>query len=113
MIQRRIDAERAKLGVSGAGANNSAFADLVGEYERLVVDREFAETAYVSALATFDGALAEARRKSRYLAAYMEPTRAEAAVYPQRLTLFALFSLFLFLSWSILTMVIYSLKDRR
>ncbi|WP_244504504.1 capsule biosynthesis protein [Jannaschia faecimaris] len=113
VIQNRIDAERAKLGVSGQGADSFAFADLVGEYERLVVDREFAETAYVSALASFDAAQAEARRKSRYLAAYMEPTRAEASIYPQRLTLLALVSLFLFLGWSIVTMVAYSLKDRR
>lgn len=113
VIQNRIEAERAKMGVSGAGADNSAFADLVGEYERLTVDREFAETAYTSALAAFDGAQAEARRTSRYLAAYMEPTRAEAAIYPQRLTLVTLFSLFVFLGWAIATMVIYSIKDRR
>lgn len=113
VIQNRIDAERAKLGVSGAGAGSSAFADLVGEYERLVVDREFAETAYTAALANFDAAQAEARRKSRYLAAYLEPTRAEAPIYPQRLTLLALFTLFAFFTWAIVTMVIYSLKDRR
>ena len=113
VIQNRIDAERAKLGVSGAGATSSAFADLVGEYERLTVDREFAEVAYTSALRNFDGAQADARRKSRYLAAYMEPTRAEAAIYPQRLTLLGLVSLFLFLGWAIVTMILYSFKDRR
>lgn len=113
VIEDRIAAERRKLGIAAEGGTNSAFADLVGEYERLVVDREFAETAYTSARASFDAARAEARRKSRYLAAYLEPTRAEAAVYPERLTLLVLWSLFLFLSWSIVTLVLYSLKDRR
>ncbi|MEX0368911.1 MAG: capsule biosynthesis protein, partial [Ruegeria sp.] len=113
VIQNRIAAERRKLGIATEGEANSAFADLVGEYERLVVDREFAETAYTSALANFDAARAEARRKSRYLAAYLQPTRAEAAVYPERVTLLVLWALFLFLTWSIVTLVLYSLKDRR
>lgn len=113
VIQNRISAERRKLGIVTEGGANSAFADLVGEFERLVVDREFAETAYTSALASFDSARAEARRKSRYLAAYIAPTQAEAAAYPERGTLFALWTLFLFLTWSIVTLVLYSLKDRR
>lgn len=113
VIQDRIDAERSKLGIGDKANKTQAFADLVGEYERLVVDREFAETAYTSALASYDVARGEVRRKSRYLAAYLQPTEAESAQYPQRFTLWVLVSLFLFLSWSILTLVIYSLKDRR
>ena len=79
VIERRISAERQKLGFRGAGADDKAFSEIVGEYERLVVDREFAEQAYVTALASYDSTQAEARRKTRYLAAYMEPTEAETA----------------------------------
>ncbi|MHA6347194.1 hypothetical protein [Roseivivax sp. CAU 1761] len=113
VIEERIAAERRKLGFEGNEREGTIFADLVGEYERLVVDREFAEQAYVSARAAYDSARAEARRKTRYLAAYMEPTRAETAEYPRRLTLLALVSLFLFLVWSVAVLVIYSVKDRR
>lgn len=113
VIRARIAAERRKLGIGDQGGASSAFADLVGEYERLVVDREFAEQAYVSALAAYDAALAESRRKSRYLAAYVTPTKAEAAEYPERVTILLLLSMFLFLAWSIITMVLYSFKDRR
>jgi capsular polysaccharide transport system permease protein len=113
VIERRISAERQKLGFQGAGEDDKAFSEIVGEYERLVVDREFAERAYVSALAAYDGALAEARRKTRYLAAYLEPTRAETAQYPERLTVLMLVVLFLFLIWSIVSLVLYSVKDRR
>ena len=114
VIERRISAERRKLGVQGTAADdNKAFSEIVGEYERLVVDREFAEQAYVTALAAYDAALAEARRKTRYLAAYMEPTRAETAEHPERVTLLLLVALFLFLIWSIATLVLYSVKDRR
>lgn len=112
VIENRIVQERRKLGVSGT-TDGTAFADLLGDYERLVVDREFAESSYVSALATYDGALAESRRKTRYLAAYMEPTRAETPAYPKRLTLLALVTLFLGLIWSVLVLVAISVRDRR
>ncbi|MEC3862683.1 hypothetical protein VK792_15435 [Mesobacterium sp. TK19101] len=115
VIETRIAAEREKLGVRSTDPANGerAMADIVGEYERLVVDREFAERAYLSALGAYDAALAESRRKSRYLAAYLEPTLAETPKYPQRTTLLFLVSLFLFLGWSIGVMIYYSVKDRR
>ncbi|WP_236687857.1 hypothetical protein [Jannaschia aquimarina] len=113
VIERRIEAERQKLGFGGESAGGRAFADLVGEYERLAVDREFAETAYTSALAAYDGALAEARRQTRYLAAYTLPTLAETPEYPRRVLLLAMIAGFLFLAWSILVLIIYSLRDRR
>ena len=113
VIENRIAAERQKLGVGGQGANGTAFADLLGDYERLVVDREFAEKSYVSALAAYDGAQAESRRKTRYLAAYMQPTKAETPEYPKRLTLLALVSLFLVLIWAVLVLIAISVRDRR
>ena len=113
VIEKRIAAERAKFGMSPDGNAASAYANLVGEYERLVVDREFAERAYVTALASYDAAVAESRRKSRYLAAYMEPTLAQSSIYPQRLTLTATLALFLVLAWSIGLLIYYSIKDRR
>ena len=113
VIEERIAAERTKLGVGSDGNVSQVFADLIGEYERLVVEREFAEKTYISALATYDAALAEARRKSRYLAAYMRPTEAETSRFPERGLILGLFSLFLFLAWSIAALVGYSLKDRR
>lgn len=113
VIVRRIAAERQKMGLGSQAGGDTAFADVVGEYERLAVDREFAQRAYVTALAAYDGSLAEARRKSRYLAAYMQPTRAETPGYPKRATLLLMISLFLFLVWAVIVLVAYSLKDRR
>lgn len=112
VIETRIDEERLKLGVTGADGSG-AFADLVGSYESLRVDLEFAQKAYLSALATYDSAVAEARRQSRYLAAYIEPTLAETAIYPRRLTILSVFAMFMFGIWAISALVYYSLRDRR
>ena len=114
VIEDRIEAERRKLGIgTGTGDGAEAYANLVGEFESLLVDREFAETAYTSAQAAYDSALAEARRQSRYLAAHVRPTLAGKSEYPERAKLMGLIGLVLLLVWSISVLMFYSLRDRR
>ncbi len=112
VIQNRISEERKKIGLGESGTD-AAFSNLVGQYEALVVDREFAEQTYLSARVAYDLALAEANRKSRYLAAYVRPTLAESSEFPRRLMLLSLYALFLCIGWAILVLVGYSIRDRR
>jgi capsular polysaccharide transport system permease protein len=112
VIEKRISEEREKLGV-GTNHNGRAYADLVGQFEALQVDLEFAEKAYVSALSAYDSAVAEARRQSRYLAAYIEPTLAETPLYPQRAIILMISTFALFGIWAISLLIYYSLRDRR
>ena len=109
-INHRIDAERSALGVSGT---ESSLSDIVGTYEELKVDLEFASAAYTQALAAVTAARAEARRQSRYLAPHVAPTTAEQALYPQRVMLSGLLLLFLTLGWGILMLVYYNVRDSR
>ncbi len=113
VIEARIANERRKLGVGGGDGSGEDYATLLAEFERLSVDREFAEQTYTAALAAFDQAQAEARRKSRYLAAHINPTLAETPQYPKRAELLAILSFFLLAIWSIGVLVFYSLRDRR
>lgn len=113
VINARIASERRKLGIGESGGSGQAFANLVGEYEGLIVDREFAEQAYTAALAAHDAALAEVRKQSRYLAAHIKPTLAEKSEHPKRIKIMALLMLFCFFAWAILCLVFYSLRDRR
>lgn len=113
VIEARITAERRKLGMDAKGGQNEAYADIVGEFERLMAERDFSERAYAATLARYDAAAAEARRKNRYLAAYMEPTLAQSAEYPRRAVLLTMVVGTLFLLWAIGTLAGYSIKDRR
>lgn len=113
VIENRIQAERDKLGLGGGRGEGAVFATMVGEYESLIVDREFAEAAYTAALAAFDSAQAEARKQSRYLAAHIQPTLAESPEFPERTKILLLCTVFLFFGWAILVLVFYSLRDRR
>nr|WP_282569239.1 sugar transporter [Aliiroseovarius sp. S1339] len=111
VIRQRIDEERQKY--TSSDTEGRDFSSLVGEYEGLAVDREFAEQTYLAALASYDSALTEAQRKSRYLAAYIKPTLAERAEYPKRMTIIMLIGGFLFFAWAIGTLIYYAIKDRR
>ncbi len=113
VIEARIAAERKKLGPGASGDPGVSFASVVGEYERLTTDLEFAEESYHATRAALDAALADARRQGRYLAAHIAPTHAETARFPQRKTLFATTAAFLLLGWGTLVLVAYALRDRR
>ncbi len=110
VIETRIAAERQKLGVGGG---QQSYAQVVGQFEELQINLEFAERAYLTALSTYDAALAEAQRTSRYLTTYLRPTRAETATGPKRWLLSFLVAAFLMVSWIILLLIYYSLRDRR
>lgn len=114
VIRGRIDIERQTFASSNTdtGGVGEDYPTLISEYERLTVDREFAEETYRAALAALELARDEAARQSRYLATYITPTLAEEAEYPRRFVLTGLAGLFLLLGWSIGALIYYSIRDR-
>ena len=113
VIEARILDERRKFGGGGAREGEESYATTIAGYERLTIEREIAEQSYAVTLNAFDGARAEANRQSRYLAAYIQPTRAERAEFPNKPLLIGIIALFGFLTWAILTLIYYALRDRR
>lgn len=111
-IEVRIEAERSSFS-QATSASGKPLSVLVGEFEELDVDLEFAQEAYLSALSGFDQAKAEAQRQSRYLAPFITPTRAERSTYPRRTTIMGIAAVFVFLSWATAVLIAYALKDRK
>lgn len=109
VIRTRIEAERQKFG----GQAGRAYSALLNEFERLRVEVEFAQQAWLSAVAGYETARAEAARQTRYLAAHVTPGVAQRALYPKRLVILAVIGLFLLLGWGVVTLVVYGLRDRR
>ncbi len=113
VIEAQIAAERDKLGQGGNEAATDGYAGLVAEFERLGVERQFAEEAYLAARVAFEVAQSNAGRQGRYLAAHILPTLPESARYPARGTRLALIAGFALALWSIAALVFYALRDRR
>lgn len=66
-----------------------AIAGMLGEYERLMLQREFADRGLASALASLEQARMEAQRQQLYLVRVVQPQQAEEAIYPRRWLLLA------------------------
>lgn len=119
-VQRRIDvinnqiaSEQQKVAVATGQGSSTGYAELVADYEALKVDEEFAQKAYLTALASYDAAEAEASHKQVYLATYEEPTVAEASTAPRRWLILITTMVIGFFAWSIVSLIYYALRDRR
>jgi capsular polysaccharide transport system permease protein len=66
------------------GLKPDALANVVGEYQELFLNQDFAEKAYAAAVASLDHARSEANRTQSYLAIFGQPAVAEDATYPRR-----------------------------
>ncbi len=113
VIEERIAAERRRLGAGEFQVAGEDYATTLAEFSSLSVDLEIAEESYASARAARDLAKAEARRQSRYLAAHVRPTLAERSTKPDRAIMLGVSAFFLVLTWSLVVLVLYSLRDRR
>lgn len=107
-IESRLEEERQAL----SGNANSGMVEIVGRFEALLVEREFAEQAFVAAAAAFDVARAEAGRRTKYLAVHIEPTLPDTALYPRSLMIILVSFALLLLGWAVTIMVAYSIRDR-
>lgn len=78
-LQQQIDHERGTL----AGDDRS-LAPRIAEYERLTMQRGFAEKTFLSALGQLEAAKLDAERQQDYLETVVEPHVADEAHYPFR-----------------------------
>ena len=115
VIQSLIEKERQKFGMGGTSRTDDGtdYSTLVGEFERLMVDLEYAQKSYLAAQTVLDTTQAEAQRQSRYLATYAKPSFPETPQYPRRTNLSILSASVLLLTWLVGLLVYYGIKDRR
>lgn len=111
VIRNRIAQERENVSRGDGPQAGTDYPTLLAEYEGLLAERDFAEQSYLAALTALDAARANATRQSRYVATFIEPTRAQTSEYPKRIQLFLMAAFFLFLFWAIVTLIYYSLRD--
>lgn len=114
-VQNRIDSIRSRIRIERnemSEGNRDSFIGIVGQFENLTVEREFAEKTYLSAAAAYDSARAEAKRRTKYLLVHIQPTLADSSLYPKRGLILGMFLGFGFLSWMLVILVGYSLRDR-
>jgi len=79
-LRRQIAEERRRL----AASNSGTLADDLRVFETQRLQRDLAETAYKSALASLEAARLAAQNDRSYLVAYAPPSRPDVAIEPDR-----------------------------
>jgi len=85
----------------------------IGVYEDLIVDLDFLQRAYFTALASREAARIEADRMQRYLAAFVQPTLPEKSLHPKRAQNILIFAAFATMLWAIGVMLVYLVREHR
>jgi capsular polysaccharide transport system permease protein len=108
-LQGEITRETSRV----AGDGSTSLAGKATQYQRLQFESEFAQRALASALASFEEARNDARRKQVYLERIVEPNTPDKALEPRRMRgIFATLVLGL-VAWGILSMLLAGLREHQ
>lgn len=107
-LQGEIDAETTRV----TGGERS-LANKAAEYQRLALEREFADKQLASTLASLEQARNEAQRKQVYVERIAQPNLPDIALEPRRLrSILATFVLGL-VAWGILSMLLAGVREHQ
>lgn len=92
---------------SKPGGLNSSFSD----FEAAMVEKEFAQKAYESSMASLEVARADADRQHRYVAIIAAPSKPDEATYPHRFRAVLTSFLVCFLLWGTISMMTAAVRE--
>jgi capsular polysaccharide transport system permease protein len=107
-IQAEINAEMAKV----AGGNLS-LTDKAAEYERLSLERSFAEKQLENALSALDKARNDAQRQQLYLDRISQPNKPDKAMEPRRVRAVIATFILSMITWGVLSLLIAGVREHR
>ena len=107
-LQSEMDAQMARVAGSGSSLTNKA-----ADYERLALERTFADKQLGTALASLEQARNEAQRKQLYLERIVQPSKPDVAVEPRRLR--AIFTTLILglIAMGVLTILVAGVREHK
>jgi len=106
MLQAAIDSETGKIAGRTGSLSGKAAA-----YERVELEREFADKQLGIALAALEGARNEAQHQQLYLDRIVQPNLPDMAMEPRRFRSVVVVLLLGLLAWGILTLLVASIRE--
>jgi len=97
--------------VSKDREGNRVLTELVARYERLELERQYAQAGFVAAQQAFDQARANAAAQHLYLTPYVRPALAESSTYPRRAQSTLVAALAFFGIWIVGLMVVRAVGE--
>lgn len=105
-LQNAINAENRK--VTGG---KSSLADKAADYQRLVLNQEFADKQLASALASLEQSRNEAQRKQVYLERIVQPSIPDSAEEPRRIRSIVSTFILSLITFAILSMLLAGMRE--
>jgi capsular polysaccharide transport system permease protein len=110
-LERQISAERSRHTDSTANVGGAVLARQLAAYERLMLEREFADKQLASATASLEMARMEAQRQQLYLSRIVQPNLAVYPLYPRSFTNTASIFLGLVIAYGIGWLLIVGMRE--
>lgn len=115
-LQNQVKSTRDQLHATeamvGKGSDGKPLSEVMGEYEKLDAERQFAQGMLTGALQALDQARANAAFKHLYITPYVRPSLPESAVYPRPLLGVIKVGALAFVFWLIGLLVTRSIRER-
>jgi capsular polysaccharide transport system permease protein len=109
--QMKVERDRLGTGVATATGGVTTLSGAVDDYQGFLLEQEFAQKAYVSALSSLERARISADQQQRYLGTFVLPRKPESAIYPRRILSIAIFILLNAVIWAIGVLAVYAIRD--
>ena len=108
-LQKEMDTEMGKI----AGTGGNSLTNKAADFERLSLERAFADRQLASAMTSLENAKNEARRKVLYLERIVQPNKPDMALEPRRVR--SIFSIFIIglVAWGILSMLLAGVREHQ
>jgi len=115
VLQKREETLQEEIGVETnrvAGGERS-LANKAAEYQRLALEREFADKQLASAMASLETARNEAQRKQLYLERIVQPSKPDIAMEPRRIRSILATVVLGLVAWGILSMLLAGVREHQ
>lgn len=110
-LEDQIQQRRALIGQQGGQDSPENTAEALAAYEGLLIEQNFAQQSYASAMVSLETARMDADRQQRYLGVFARPFVPNEPAYPVRVRDFFLVMIAAFALWAITTLIAYTIRD--
>lgn len=115
VLQKRVSTLHSEINkqMSKVAGSNASLTKKSAEYERLMLERGFAEKQLAAALASLEQARNDAQRKQLYLERIVQPSKPDVAVEPRRLQAILTTMVLGLICWGIFTILLSGVREHR
>ncbi len=114
-LKLRVSTLEAEMGkeLAKVAGGDSSLATKAADFQRLALEREFAERQLAGALTLLEQARNEAQRKQLYLERIVQPSKPDVAVEPRRIRAVVTTFVLGLVAWGILSMLLAGVREHQ